>query len=268
MLGSLGTKIGEGNTAEVYEWSPGRVIKLFKLGVPSRIAMHEARMTRAAFLAGASAPEVFDEVTIGGQTGLVMARVDGKTLTQVTKNGEISCTEAGSMLAGALRCVHMTPPPPDMPLLRDCLCSGLRRAPGTLSDHVITGITKLMDRLRPGDGLCHGDPNPGNVIKSPDGPKLIDWTAAVRAPAAFDVASAQLILTELAPLIVDDPKRPQAIYAAMHSTYAALARISCGALAASAKPYLPLVRGLLLLNGAVPMHAAKLVRDLETEFAV
>lgn len=266
MLGSLGAKIGEGATAEVHAWAPGRVIKLFRSGVPHRISMHEARMTRAVFLSGASAPEVFDEVTINGRSGLVIARLDGPTLLQVTKSREVSHAEAGAILAGVLHSVHGTPPPADMPFLRDHIVSGLQRARGILSNRVIAGILALIDRLSPGDGLCHGDPNPGNVIMTADGPKLVDWTGAMRAPAALDLASAHVILTELAPSIADDPKRPPAINAAMQATYAALDRTSHLALAALVKPYLPVVRALLLLGGAMPAQEARLVQRLKADF--
>ena len=55
MQGSLGQKIGEGAFADVHEWAPGQVLKLFKTGVRKRVAWHEARMTRAVFAAGAPA---------------------------------------------------------------------------------------------------------------------------------------------------------------------------------------------------------------------
>ena len=223
-------------------------------------------MTRAVFLSGASAPEIFDEVTINRRPGLVMARLDGPTLTQATKSKDVSYAEAGAILAGALHSVHRTPPPPDMPFLRDYIDSHLRRARGILSNRVIAGIFALIGRLSPGDGLCHGDPNPGNVIMTADGPKLIDWTGAMRAPAAFDLASAHVMLTELAPYIADDPKRPPAINAAMQAAYAALVRTSPLALAALVQPYLPVVRALLLLSRAVPAHEARLVQHLEAHF--
>lgn len=66
MTGSLGEQIGEGVTADIHVWAPGRIVKLFKAGVSPRLGRHEARMTRAAFAAGAPAPEVLDEVTSGG----------------------------------------------------------------------------------------------------------------------------------------------------------------------------------------------------------
>jgi aminoglycoside phosphotransferase (APT) family kinase protein len=266
MPGSLGAKIGEGATADVHEWAPGQVVKLFKLGVPRRVKTHEARITRAVFLSGAPAPEVFDEVGIGDRFGFVMARLEGPTLLQLTKTGAISYAEAGAILADILVPVHATPPPPEIPFLRDYIERSVTHAGDVLSDHVAAGILALTDRLSLGDGLCHGDPNPGNVVMTADGPKLIDWTAALRAPPLFDLASAHVMLTELAPRVADDPERPRAIYAAMHAAYARLAGASPATLASSVKPYLPVVRALVLLGGAVPSQTASLVARLCTDF--
>ncbi len=264
---SLGAKIGEGTTAEVYAWAPGRVVKLFKAGIPRRISVHEARMTRAVFAAGASAPEVFEEVTVEGRTGFVMARLDGPSLMQAAKSSLVSYAEAGVILAGRLHTVHTTAPPSDVPVLRDYMVSSLRYLGGGLSNTVATGILALIDRLSPRDGLCHGDPNPGNVMLTAEGPKLIDWIAAMRAPAALDLASAHVVLTELAPHFADDPERPLAINAAMQKAYAKLAGASPSALAATVEPYLPVVRALVLLGGAVPTQSATLAQRLEADFS-
>lgn len=263
---SLGAKIGEGATADVYEWAPGQIVKLFKVGVPHQMSRYEAQITRAIHTAGALAPEVFDEVIVEGRIGLVIARLDGPTLMQATKIKSVSYAEAGAILADRVYAVHATSLPPEIPLLRDYLMSSLRRASDTLSNHVVAGVLALIDRLSPADGLCHGDPNPGNVIMTADGPKLIDWIGALRAPAEFDLASAHVLLTELAPHIADDPERPCAINAAIHTTYARLAGTSPAALAATVEAYLPIVRALLLLNGAVPAHRTRLMQRLEVEF--
>ena len=78
MQGSLGEKIGEGAYADVHAWAPGQVLKLFKSGFLRRHSWWEARMTRAAFAAGAPASEVFGEVTLEGRYGIVLTRLDGR----------------------------------------------------------------------------------------------------------------------------------------------------------------------------------------------
>ena len=99
MRGSLGEKIGEGAYADVHAWAPGQVVKLFKSGFPRRLGWHEARMTRAVFAAGAPAPEVFGEVTLEGRFGIVLQRLDGPTLLQLSRTGAMTREQAGAILA-------------------------------------------------------------------------------------------------------------------------------------------------------------------------
>lgn len=267
MNGSLGARLGEGATADVYAWAPGRVAKLFKPGFPQRFCLHEARMTRAIVSAGAPGPEVFEEIAVEGRFGFVMSRLEGPTLMQLTKDGAMSYAEAGAILAGAICAVHNTPPPPDAPVLRAYLTGGLQRAGDSFPEHVVTGVLALIDRLSPGDGLCHGDPHTGNVIMTADGPTLIDWIAAMRAPAAMDLALAHVAMCEAAPEIVADPHRPRAVHAAFQAAYAALTGTSLAALTAETESYLPIARTLLLLGGLVPALRAQFLQRLDADFA-
>jgi Ser/Thr protein kinase RdoA (MazF antagonist) len=241
MRGALGDKIGEGAYSDVHAWAPGQVVKLFKAGVPRRLSGWEVRMTRAVFAAGGPALEVFDEVTLEGRFGMVLSRLDGPTLLQLTRSGAITFGQAGAILATLALSVHETPPPPDVISLRDSMDGSLLFSGCSIPKHIATGILALIDRLRPGDGLCHGDLHPDNVIMTADGPRLIDWIGAVRAPAAFDLAISHILLTELAPEVTDDPERPRAVNAAAQSEYARLAGMSQAALTAAIEPYLPIV---------------------------
>ncbi len=105
---SLGEKIGEGTTSDIHAWAPGQVVKLFKPGVAARHARYEARVTRAAFAAGAPAPEVFDDVTLEGRFGFVMPRFDGPSLKQLLLTGAMSHAEVGAILAtpSIFRCIR------------------------------------------------------------------------------------------------------------------------------------------------------------------
>jgi hypothetical protein len=96
-----------------------------------------------------------------------------------------------------------------------------------------------------------------------DGPRIVDWTGAVRAPAAFGLASCHIALTELAPEVADDPQRPRAVNAAAQSEYARLAGVSQAALTAAVEPYLPIVRVFVLLGGAVPALRERLIQRIE-----
>lgn len=263
MRTSLGEKIGEGLFADVHAWAPGQVVKLSKAGVPRRIGWWEARMTRAAFAAGAPAPEVLDEVTVDGRFGIVMPRFDGPTLLQLTRSGAVTFERAGAILATFAMAIHRTPPPREALLLRDYMESALRYGVGALPAHLAAGVLALIDRLTPGDGLCHCDLHPGNVVMAADGPRLVDWAFMVRAPAALDIGISHVLLSELTPGTVDNPERPRAVEAALRSEYGRLAGVSAVALTAAIDPYVPVIYALCLLGGNWPAHRERMIRHVE-----
>ena len=133
MQGSLGEKIGEGAFSEAYAWAPGQVVKLFKPGVPRRMAWFEVRMIRAVLAAGVPVPEVFGELTLDGRFGIVLQRLDGPTLLQLSRTGAVTFEQAGAIVAALAMSVHKTPPPPEVLSLRDYMEArvGARRRPAS-----------------------------------------------------------------------------------------------------------------------------------------
>lgn len=263
MQGSLGEKIGEGASAQVHAWAPGQVVKLFKASASRRLAWHEAHMTDAVFAAGAPAPEVFGVVILDGRFGIVLQRFEGPTLLQLTRSGAMTREQAGAVLASLCLAVRETPAPPAVIALRDWVGGWLRGSSGRLPEPIVSGILALTERLSPGDGLCHGDLHPGNVIMTAEGPRLVDWSGPVRAPAAWDLAVIHIILAELAAEMVDDPERPRAVNAAAQSAYARQAGLAPAALTAAIEPYLPVVRALVVLGEAVPALRERLLQRVE-----
>jgi Ser/Thr protein kinase RdoA (MazF antagonist) len=141
--------------------------------------------------------------------------------------------------------------------------AALRLSGDRFPKHIATRILTLIERLPPGDGLCHGDLLPGNVILTAEGPRLIDWAGAMRAPAGLDLGCCHVLLSELVPEIVDDPERPRAINTALQSEYARLSGMSPAALTAAMEPYLPIVCVLVLLGGAFPAQRERLIQRVE-----
>jgi aminoglycoside phosphotransferase (APT) family kinase protein len=268
MQGSLGEKIGEGVMADVHAWAPGQVVKLFKPTVPRRLCWHEAQKTDAVFVAGAPAPEVFGVVTLEGRFGMVLRRFDGPTLLQFARTGAMTPGQAGAILAELCCAVHKTPAPPDVISLRDWVGAWSEGSGGRLPALIATGVRALVERLSPGDELCHGDLHSNNVIMTAGGPRLIDWTGAVRAPAAYDLAISHFLLTEVAPTIADDPERPRAVYASLQFEYARLAGLSPASLTAAIESYLPIVQAMFVVGGAFPALRERLIERIEVGLAL
>ena len=259
-----GEKIGEGAFADVHAWAQGQVVKLFKAGFSRQLSAHEARMTRAAFAAGAPAPEVLGEITVDGRFGIVLSRLDGPTLLRLVRDGTMTFARAGAILANLVVSVHRTPPSRDVASLRDWIDHVSRHdGRGRLSSHAAAAVLALIDRLRPADELCHGDVHPANVIMTAEGPRLIDWTWSMRGPVALDLAFSHFILTEFAPERVDDPRRPRAVNAAMQSEYARLTGTSPAVLTAAIEDYLPIVYAFNLLLGPEDALRERLIQRLD-----
>ncbi len=255
MQGSLGEKIGEGVFADVHAWAPGQVVKLSKPGIPQWAVQHEAQMTRAVFAAGGPAPEVLGEVTLDGRFGIVLPRFDGPTLTQATRTGAITPEQAGAILATLCLAVQKTRPPPQALSLREAMDARLRFSGSVLPERITTGVFALIDHLAADDVLCHSDLRPSNVIMTAQGPRLIDWLGATRAPAAYEIAQCHVLLAELGP--------EHAVNSALQAEYARLAGIAPAALTAAMQPYLPIVRVFLLLGGAMPDMRQQLIQRVE-----
>ena len=266
MRGSLGEKINQGGTADIHAWAPGQIVKLFRQGFPPQLGQQEARLTRAVFAAGVPTSEVFGEVTLDGRFGIVLGRLDGPTLLQVTRSGGVTFAQAGAIIASLSLSVHRMPPPPEAYFLRGWMDTAFRLSGDIVPKHTASGILALIDRLqKPGDGLCHGDISPNNVIMTTDGPRLIDWTFAIRAPAAFDHGHLHINLTELALDVADNPQRPLAVHAAAQSEYARLSGMPVAALKQAMETWLPIaiVRYFLIMGGPTSERWRRMMQSAE-----
>jgi aminoglycoside phosphotransferase (APT) family kinase protein len=143
--------IAAGRASEVFDLGDGRVLRRFKNGGhPDR----EALVMRHARLHGYPVPEVL-EVT---PDALVLEKVDGPTMWEAAGTQASSVSAHAAALAQLHRQLHQIAAP-------DGLAAACR-----------------------GDRLLHLDLHPANVILSPDGPVVVDWTNARRGEPAFDVA--------------------------------------------------------------------------------
>ena len=180
----------------------------------------------------------------------------------------MSPQETGAILAPLYMSIHKTPPPPVVLPLHDWMGGTLRLAGDTVPKHIPAGVLNLIDAPGlPADGLCHCNLNAGNVIMTAQGPRITDWTNAVRAPTALDLGCGHVILSELAPERVNDPERPRAVNAALQSEFARLAGMSSATLTAAMEPYLSIARLFLLLprTGAQPGPAGAVDPERRSE---
>lgn len=160
----VGERIGAGGSAEVFAYGPGAVVKLFRPEYGYAAEM-EATRTRAVHETGIAAPRVIDVIDVDDRRGIVLERIDGRTLLEDLIAGRIAARSAGAVTADAQVAIHDSSA--DLPRLSD-----------------VADLGGLPD----GTAVAHLDLHPGNVMVSARGPIVIDWVNAHLASVAADVA--------------------------------------------------------------------------------
>ena len=148
----IGPKLAEGRDSEIFEHGRDKVLRVARNG---RSLVAEAEVMRYVRSQGYPCPDVYD----AGDGYLVMDRLEGPTMLEVVGKPPFPLRRSGHLLAELHERLHRLAAPP-----------GIRVAP------------------LPGDRLVHRDLHPMNVMMTPDGPVVIDWSNASAGDPAFDVA--------------------------------------------------------------------------------
>jgi aminoglycoside phosphotransferase (APT) family kinase protein len=154
----LGEQLGSGRTSEVYAVDDERVLRRVRAGIDID---HEAAALCYVVAQGYPAPRLYE---LRGQD-MLMQRLYGPTMLTAVVTGQMQICSAGAVLADLLRALHRLPP-----------------RPGADSQ------TRLL----------HLDLHPDNVILTPSGPVVIDWTNARDGTPTLDVALSALIIAQVA----------------------------------------------------------------------
>jgi aminoglycoside phosphotransferase (APT) family kinase protein len=149
--------IASGRASEILDLGDGRVLRRFTTsGSPER----EALVMDHAARHGYPVPRV---VEVLGDA-LVLERIEGPTMLQRLWWRPWEIPQAAGLLADLHKRLHEIEAPPELP------------------------------DAGPGDQLLHLDLHPENVMLSPAGPVVIDWTNARRGAPALDAAMTWVIL--------------------------------------------------------------------------
>ncbi len=180
-----GTVIGTGNTAVIYEWEDGKVLKLFHPGYPKEAVDREFKNALALDKLDFGKPKVYETVFYKGQWGILYERAEGENLLEVTlSTGDLkNCALHMADLHKAILRNKIT----DVPDYREFLKYNLDKFPpsyGKKREEALQMLYKLPD----GDNLCHGDFHPGNIMISKGTAKVIDFMNVCRGSYFYDVA--------------------------------------------------------------------------------
>lgn len=157
-----GELIGTGRSADVYDVGDGKVLRRYRSHHPG--LENEIRIMRWVADHGVRVPTVYDLQSehIEGRD-LLMERIEGLTMLEDFERRPWMLMSHIRALVKAQQTVNSVPAP-----------DWMSPASGPI--------------VPSGDSVLHLDLHPMNVMISPDGPVVIDWTNAAGGPPGFDAA--------------------------------------------------------------------------------
>jgi aminoglycoside phosphotransferase (APT) family kinase protein len=154
--------IGRGRAADVFDLGGGRVLRRYR-NERAGDAEREARAMRHLRAHGVPVPEVFD----AAGADLVMERLTGPTMLDAIKQRPWRARALGGQLSDLQAQIHRVP---------------------------LEGLD--LPRRCAGEAILHLDLHPDNVILTPGGPMIIDWSnVAVGDPLADAMYSWMVMVT-------------------------------------------------------------------------
>jgi tRNA A-37 threonylcarbamoyl transferase component Bud32 len=215
----IGRKIGEGGNSEVFEWeNNNKVIKLAKSNT-NRIALQrEYENNLAVWELGLPVPQPFEILEFNNRPGIVFERIYGQTLKELLfkniveqKNKDqckldLSDVRLTARLLSEIHSLYHD----DIPLQRELLKKQILSVDYLRKDEKKVVIS-ILDSLPIKNKICHGDPNPNNILISKGSPIVIDWNDATTGNPETDLAE-YIIMIKFAILPSNTPQNVVRIF--------------------------------------------------------
>lgn len=194
--------IARGASAELFDIGEGRALKLFRDSVSDEMIAREAEVSIHAGACGVPTAAAIGRQTWQGRRGIIYPRLEGSTLMDWIRRNPMRAGWAldrmGEIQAAMHRAGEGRAGGGTLRSLKQVLTTDIAYgpAPDALQRVAIT----YLETLPEGDALTHGDFHVGNVMMTPQGIVVIDWSkAAIGHPAADAVRSEMLMRFGMGP---------------------------------------------------------------------
>lgn len=184
--------IGQGNTAEIYDYNEDCVLKLFLDGFPEQGVIKEWTITKKIQDFCDMMPKALKYVVYKKRHGILYEKARGMDMFSLLSIKPFLICGMGKRIAIIHRKIHETD------------IEGVLTVKEKLTQEIgwveeLTSkekerIIKLLDTLPEKNNLCHFDFHPGNIMVSNSEYRVIDWLTACSGDPTSDVARTWLLL--------------------------------------------------------------------------
>ncbi|MBW5448088.1 phosphotransferase [Cohnella sp. CFH 77786] len=177
--------IAYGRTAELLDFAPDLVLKLFKSDMPLQPIENEFHISKRVYQAGVPSPESIRMIEMDGRHGIVYRKLSGVTMLKaISKDPRLLNQEAARM--ARLHANMHQHAVSDLPNQREILSGSIKQAP-ILTIPEKEWILNRLETLKEDTRLCHGDFHPDNILLG-EREWIIDWMTGMIGNPTGDVA--------------------------------------------------------------------------------
>jgi hypothetical protein len=184
--------IARGNTSEIFEYGPGKILKLYWPYMPRKSCEDEFFITQKINRELNIGPCAYELISYKDRIGGIYERVEGLTLTSHMLRDVLKIRSFSRQLAHYHIAIQQ---PCDLGIASVAIkLKEDIEAVDELSQTEKMKLYHYIDALPEGSCLCHFDFHPGNIIMQNGKPVVIDWMTACTGDKLADVARTGVLL--------------------------------------------------------------------------
>jgi len=195
-VSELGTPLFTSRSSQVFLLENNKLLKLFFNHVTSEQVDVEVINTQEAFEKGVTKVECFGKYKIEDRYGMLMRKVDGKTLICIFTRNPLFYFKAYRIMADLHLQLHNTKTEKIRDYKKLAISCLDTETFDFLSVYEKNKISEYIKKLPDGNSILHLDYHPDNLMYDGKTATIIDWMTAARGVPAADMATTAYLLKE------------------------------------------------------------------------
>lgn len=183
--------IAKGASAELFDIGNGQALKLFRDSVSDEMIAREAEASIHAGACGVPTAAAIGRQAWDGRRGIVYPRLEGVTVMDWIRRNPIRAGWALDRMGAIHGAMHKAGGW-TLRSLKQVLATDI--AYGPAPDALQRAAIAYLHMLPDGEALTHGDFHLGNVMMTPQGMMVIDWSKAAAGHPAADAVRSEMLM--------------------------------------------------------------------------